>query len=261
MPEGNCTNCAEPLAGPYCHVCGQEAFAPDRLSARSLARELRAELSAFDFTTVRSLRGLARPGFLTREYLAGRQQPYLSPVKLYLLCAAIFFLMAPLAGLTLDDLTRQDTTGLFERLTVSRMQARGIDRALFAERFDLRLQTVYTFGLSVSLAGAALLLGLLFRRQKSPFGAHVVFALHYVAFLYLAAILVGVVTRVLAMPPLVNLALGYGVAGPYLVLALRRVYGEPLLRTLLKAVVILLLTAVLDSVVNVAAFLLAIVLV
>ena len=60
---------------------------------------------------------------------------------------------------------------------------------------------------------------------------------------------------------MVNLALAYAVIGPYLVMALRRVYGEPLLRTLLKAGVILLLTFVLDSVVNVAAFLLTIVLV
>ena len=261
MPEGRCTNCAERLAGPYCQACGQKAFEPDDLSVRSLARELRAELSTFDFKTIRSLRGLARPGFLTHEYLAGRQQPYLGPLKLYLLCAAFFFLMAPLAGLTLDDLTRQDSTGLFERLTVARMKARGIDRALFTERFDFRLQTVYTFGLSVSVAGAALLLGLLFRRPKQPFGAHVVFAVHYVAFLYLAAILAGVVARGLATHPMVSLAIGYAVVGPYLVMALRRVYGEPLLRTLLKAGVILVLTLVLDSVVNVAAFLLTIVLV
>jgi hypothetical protein len=242
-------------------VCGQRAFALDRLSIRSLARELRAELSTFDFKTVRSLRGLARPGWLTHEYLAGRQQPYLSPLRLYLLCAAMFFLAAPLAGFTLDDLTRQDTTGLLERVTTARMKAKGIDRPLFAERFDLRLQTVCTLGLSVSVAGAALLLRLLFRRHRQPFGAHVVFALHYVAFLYLAAIVLGIAGRSLAIPPMVNVALVYAIVGPYLVLALRRVYGERLSRTLLKAGVIALLTLVLDSIVNVAAVLLTIVLV
>ena len=71
---------------------------PDRLSVRSLAREFRDDLSTLDFKTVRSLRGLLRPGFLTHEYLAGRQQPFLSPLKVYLLCAAIFFLAAPFAG-------------------------------------------------------------------------------------------------------------------------------------------------------------------
>jgi hypothetical protein len=43
------------------------------------------------FKTLRTLRGLLTPGFLTAEYLAGRRQPHLSPFKVYLVCAAIFF--------------------------------------------------------------------------------------------------------------------------------------------------------------------------
>ncbi len=81
------------------------------------------------------------------------------------------------------------------------------------------------------------------------------------AFLYLAAILVGVVARSLAMPLMANIAFAYAVIGPYLVLALRRVYAEPLSRTLLKAAVLALLTFVLDSVVNAAAILLTMMLV
>ena len=89
---------------------------------------------------------------------------------------------------------------------------------LFAERFDFRLQTVYTFGLSISLVAVALLLSMLFRRRRRPFGAHVVFALHYVAFLYSAGLLVGVARRIFAMPPLLNVAFAYVIIGPYLVL-------------------------------------------
>jgi hypothetical protein len=261
VAEGRCRNCAESLAGPYCHGCGQKAFAADNLSVGSIAREARDEISSLDFQTVRTIRGLARPGFLTDEYLSGRRQPYLSPLKLYLVCAAIFFLVAPSAGFTLDDLTRQDTTGLLERLAAARMKARGIDRRLFAERFDLRLQTVYTVGLSVSVIGTALLLSLLFRRRKQPFGAHLVFALHYVAFLYLAAMVIGILGRRVAMSPVVNIALAYAIIGPYLVLALRRVYAEPLSRILLKAGLLALLTFVLDSVVNAAAILVTMVIV
>ena len=261
MPEAMCVNCGEPLAGPYCQACGQRAFDPDRLSVRSLARDLRDDLYALDFKTVRTLRGIARPGFLTEEYLAGRHQPYLTPIKVYLLCAAIFFLLAPLSGLTFDALTREETTGLLERLASARMKARGMDRTLFAERFDFRLQTVYTFGLSISLVAVALLLSMLFRRRRRPFGAHVVFALHYVGFLYFAGLLVGVARRIFAMPPLLNVAFAYVIIGPYLVLALRRVYAEPLPRTLLKAVVLAALTLAIDSAVNLAALLLTMMLV
>lgn len=36
------------------------------------------------FKTVRTLRGLAIPGWLTAEYLEGRRQRYLTPFKVYL---------------------------------------------------------------------------------------------------------------------------------------------------------------------------------
>jgi len=35
------------------------------------------------------------PGLLTAEFLAGRRQPYLTPFKAYVICAALFFLSAP----------------------------------------------------------------------------------------------------------------------------------------------------------------------
>jgi hypothetical protein len=60
---------------------------------------------------------------------------------------------------------------------------------------------------------------------------------------------------------MLNLAFAYAIIGPYLVLALRRVYGEPLGRTLLKTFVLVLLTTVIDTVVNISALLLTIALV
>ncbi|MGH8275723.1 MAG: DUF3667 domain-containing protein [Steroidobacteraceae bacterium] len=37
---------------------------------------------------------LARPGFLTREFLAGRRASYLPPVRLYLVLSVVFFIVA-----------------------------------------------------------------------------------------------------------------------------------------------------------------------
>jgi hypothetical protein len=256
-----CPNCAAEALGPYCHACGQKTIEPDALSLRSFVHDFAQEVVNLDFATVRSLRAVGRPGFLTREYLAGRRRPYLSPLKVYLLCAAIFFFAAPLAGLTFESLTERDRSGLLQKLASSRMQAKSMDRALFAERFDLRLQTVYTFGLSVSVLAAAVLLALLFRRQRRPLGAHVVFALHYVAFLYLAAILVGGIALWLRLEAAASIALAYVVIGPYLILSLRRVYEESIGRILAKAAVLAIATFLIDSIVNAAAVLLTLLIV
>jgi hypothetical protein len=98
-----CPNCAANLDGAYCSACGQPRIAPGDLSARRFFHELTDEVATLHlkFKMIRSLRALVTPGLLTTEYLAGRRRRHLSPIQLYLVCAALFFLTAPLAGFTL----------------------------------------------------------------------------------------------------------------------------------------------------------------
>jgi hypothetical protein len=250
-----CQNCGTSLTGEYCHHCGQRRIADDELSVSRFVHELRDEVVHLDFKTLRSLRALARPGFLTAEYLEGRRRAYTSPLRLYFLCAALFFLGARFAGFDLQSLIEQDRTGTIRRMADARMAALGMHESLFTERYDLRLQTVYTFALSISVAASAFTLKALFRNKAWPLGAHVVFAVHYVSFLYLMALLFGGITQRVESPP-VQLALVYTVVAPYLFVALKRVYGDSTRATLLKMAVLLAATAVIDNVVNVGAILL-----
>jgi hypothetical protein len=54
-------------------------------------RELADEIANLhsNFKILPSLQELLTRGFLTVEYLAGRRQPHLYPITLYLVCAAI----------------------------------------------------------------------------------------------------------------------------------------------------------------------------
>jgi hypothetical protein len=55
---------------------------PDALHLTRIVRQILRAATTVDSTTLRSLAGLLRPRFLTAEYLAGRRQPYLGPVKI-----------------------------------------------------------------------------------------------------------------------------------------------------------------------------------
>lgn len=244
------------MKGRYCHACGQRAIGPDDLRPGHLTRDLLRRAAALDSKVMRSLAGLLRPGLLTAEYIAGRRQPYLNPLKVYLVCAAIFFIAVPFAGFTLEALTGREQTGWLDTVADARMEARQMDPALFAARFNVRLQTVYTAMLGLSIVNYALVLSLLFRRPRRPFGVHVLFGLHYVAFLYLAAIALGVPSARIAIQPWLALVLAYAVIGPYLYIALRRVYGERRMPTLLKAAALALVGYVFDSFVTLLSFVL-----
>ena len=88
------------------------------------------------FKTVCTLRSLLIPGWLTAEYLAGRRQSYLTPFKVYLICAALFFLSAPLAGFRLVSLIESDRS-----VTVADWLRRASQTTIGAGRCSTRAST------------------------------------------------------------------------------------------------------------------------
>ncbi|HRP16805.1 MAG TPA: DUF3667 domain-containing protein [Ginsengibacter sp.] len=91
--ENNCLNCGATVNGRYCSNCGQENKEP-REGFWHLAVDFVFDLFHFDGKFFSSLRYLLfRPGFLTREYMAGRRTKYLHPVRMYIFTSAIFFLI------------------------------------------------------------------------------------------------------------------------------------------------------------------------
>jgi hypothetical protein len=244
-----CPNCSSELTDEYCAHCGQHRVQVDELSARHFVSEVVDEVTSFrtKFKTLRTLRGLLIPGFLTEEYLAGRRQPFLSPFKAYLVCAAFFFLSAPVAGFTLASMLDADRSGELRRLVTVREAERHLDPAVFNLRFDSRVQSVYTITLGAVAIGFALVLQVLFRKQRWPYGAHLVFALHYISFIYLVTVLAGFSRRMGASTD-VSVLGGYMLILPYLILSLKRVYAESNGAIVLKGTVILFLTLVLNNV-------------
>lgn len=91
--EKICLNCQSTLIGRYCHVCGQENLEPKE-TVWHLVQHFFNDITHFDgkfFESVRFL--IKKPGFLSREYMAGRRASYLNPIRLYVFTSAIFFII------------------------------------------------------------------------------------------------------------------------------------------------------------------------
>jgi hypothetical protein len=146
-------------------------------------------------------------------------------------------------------LIESDRSGTVGRLASARVADDDPGRPLFNARFDVRVQSVYTIALGIEATLLAMMLLLLFRKQHRPYGAHLIFALHYVAFMYLLTIGVGA-SRRLGVSTDLAAAVGYALLTPYLVLALKRVYPGPTGVTLLKAGVLIALIMFLNGIAN-----------
>ena len=91
-----CRNCGTPAPLKFCPECGQETtLHPPSLG--EFVHEFVGHYVALEGALWRTLRLLvARPGRLTREYLDGRRRRYVLPLRLYLTCSFLFFLVLKL---------------------------------------------------------------------------------------------------------------------------------------------------------------------
>ncbi len=86
-----CQDCGAPVSGNYCSNCGQETKI-ETPTVRQFTHELMDQYIAVEGKLGRTLRVLVtRPGQLTVDYVEGRRQRYVRPLKLYVSISVVFF--------------------------------------------------------------------------------------------------------------------------------------------------------------------------
>jgi len=91
--ETNCLNCGTDVPGRYCTNCGQENIVPHETFGH-LVKEFAADLVHYDSKTLLTFKYLfTKPGFITREYIAGKRVKFVHPIKLYIFSSFVFFLL------------------------------------------------------------------------------------------------------------------------------------------------------------------------
>lgn len=264
-PSEPCANCAAPVTTPFCGECGERRRAPDSLSMRRLAGDAFEHATSLDVRLVRTLATLVRrPGEVTRAWVAGARSRYTPPLQLFLLLNVVFFLAAPRLGLFRYEISAPYAASLQERVergpparslggrvlldAVRRSGSADVFRARYNARVEGRTRSMA----SIFIAWLALLLLAAYARRGRYLAEHVVFATHYFTFalLYVPVMLlpqraaVGwleargttIASRLIALGIVVTMTAGlYG----YLVVALRRVYGDRWPAALLRGAVLL----------------------
>jgi hypothetical protein len=230
--------------GPFCHQCGQAVRSPLE-SGRAFFGDAAANLADLDSRALRSAALLiTRPGALTAEFLEGRRVRYTAPLQVYLAAVALFFLVnAYRPFVTFDLATRRITSSLnaagvsghLSDSEFTNLERRGISLEVFQERFEAAVTGYLPTFLIGSVLLFALVLALFFRRQRRPYLAHTIFALHWTAFYLLLMIVDPLLPQRQIGPGPLGVVLALAALG-YLVLALKRAYGQPWPATVGKAV-------------------------
>lgn len=83
-PLSECLNCNSPLEPDqfYCYTCGQKNKT-SKVTFWSLMSDLFANIFNLDHSVWKSLLGVFKPAYLTKEFIKGRRKSYLNPLRLF----------------------------------------------------------------------------------------------------------------------------------------------------------------------------------
>lgn len=132
-----CANCGAPVTASYCAQCGQETSLA-LPTVRALLREAAGRYVALDGRLWRTMSGLLfRPGFLTREYFAGRRRRYIRPARLFLVLSVTLFAVLGWTGHAPTIVDKELSKA--EREEIAREEAAGKSAVSAALGRDLKL--------------------------------------------------------------------------------------------------------------------------
>lgn len=268
--ERVCANCGSAVPEAFCGVCGQR-HGKRLVSVRRMLKDLLDDQLLVNSALPRTLHALVlRPGLLTKEYAEGRIVRYIAPFRLYLVSSLVFFLIVTLlanpvelgekvernfGGAPRTDApgeVRVDRGGKYvqfgpmadtasapawwkpaaRRMAAQEDRINGMGKGQIVQGIVSGLQKNAPTAMFLLLPLYAAILKLLYVRRKRLYAEHFVFALHIHAFSLL------VFSLLLLAKPLPLLGLLVFWPPVYAFLAMRRVYGQGLLKTGAKFVVL-----------------------
>lgn len=159
---------------------------------RGLFKQLVEVLSNVDSRVLRSFRCLIlHPGSLTQAFLNGQRKPYIGAFQLFILTNLLFFAVQSFSDMKIfsNSLTFRLHGQLWsdygQQMVDQRLAATGRTFAQYAPVFDQAVAVNAKSLIGLMVPAFALFAPLMFMRDRWPIAQHIVFALHFYAFLLL----------------------------------------------------------------------------
>ncbi len=272
---GLCPSCDATVDAPrYCGSCGERRAEDQPRTVRALADEAWDVFSPVDGRIARTLWTLMRrPGALVTEYMRGARRRYVPPLRLFVVVNVVFFLYASFVGNRMYDtplsvhVSATPYQAVARRALLRRVPPRAgevaatYDRRIgreYAARFN-RASTTQAKSLVISMVPmfAAILVLVEWRRRRGLL-QDAVLALHTIALFLLLSIAAPWLVRIplAAAAALVGAPFRDGtydaafgvvsltILGVWTRAALRRVYGDGVVASTVKAVILMFGVAV-----------------
>lgn len=217
-----CPSCSRTMPDRYCAYCGEERVDNHSWSMSHFFHDATHEFLHLDAKIIGTFWNLMRrPGLLTADYWRGRRGPWIRPLRLFIVVAAIHLLAVSGVQLRLEMFQQFDSDGVLSRTIERIASGHRMGAAEVAAAVSDRMGRIFAVVQYLSVCVFALAPWALFRRTRPWYSQHLIFSLHVYSFYFLVT---SVTFRV--APSITWLRAPFIlVTVAYLFFAVRRLYG------------------------------------
>ncbi len=243
------------MTGPFCAACGQESLAGPHPFVCSLRRQWeRVRHSAVAL--------VVHPGQLTAEFRDGQRARSVAPWRIAFNLVTFFFVLSFVTDFRVANFARQDPSGTLKIAIATAAQQANVELSVYNERVDRRFDAIYTLFVVLLVGVSTVLVRVTHWRPRVRWGIHLVFALHFTAWTFIANFVFYVAMRVFDLSTyttnsdprvqvggfvLLTLVLLWQFS--YVLFAFRRVYADGWLRGAGKAALVIAVKLVAGNVI------------
>jgi len=185
----NCANCGAVLSWEYCAVCGQKKENGKDFSFVHFLRTTFHAFTNFDTKFFATFRKLVRsPGFLTLDYIQGHRKKYVGPLQLFLICNLVYFLF-PMFDTFTTPLKFQVSRKSAANMVANKVKDLGVTYQTYESAFNAEEKSDAKTLVIIMIPFFAMLISVLFLKQRRYFLEFIVFSFHFFSFFLLFSII------------------------------------------------------------------------
>lgn len=256
--DHHCLNCGASVEKKFCPECGQENVELHD-SFFHLAGHFLADYFHYDSKFFKSLGYLfTKPGFLTKEYLEGRRVSYIPPLRLFFFISILSVIVSGLYHKKFEKVILEESINV-TRIVDSVSVNVELDKLTGEEKRKVEILNAgmnnfvhdLKYILFFLLPVYAFAFRLVYSRQKSFYVDHLIYTLHVQSFVFSLIAVILLIPLLIYAPAqkIASTLVGLGTI-IYTILSLRYLYQQSWGKTILKALLALLIAATVTGIVR-----------
>ncbi len=183
-----CKNCQHELPETFCPACGEKRFDKHQLTIKHFAEETLEGLIHFDTKFLRTLKTLfAKPGQLASDFVEGLQTRYMKPIAFFVVINLLFFMVMVFNpySLALNNYIKFKPFINYgtQQAVAKKIADLHVSEKLYTSVFNTKIKSESKAYIFIFIPIYGLICSLLFITYKRMLVEHLIFALHFVAFI------------------------------------------------------------------------------